>query len=65
MGFFDFGTLISKQGVSVLIKAKDLKGVRLSLKVLANDIKAILVKLSFICDNSKAKGIKVAKGAKG
>ena len=48
MGFFDFGTSISRQGVSVLIIARDLEGVRLGLRVLADDIKAILVRLSLI-----------------
>jgi hypothetical protein len=66
LSFFDFSTSISRQGVSVLIIARDLKGVQLCLRVLADNIKAILVKLSLIYNNSnKAKGIRSARGARG
>jgi hypothetical protein len=65
LGFFDFSTSILGQGVSVLIMARDLKGVQLGLRVLANDIEAILVKLSLIRGSSgKAEGIS-ARGARG
>ena len=37
MGFFDFGTSISRQGVSVSVRARDLEG----LRILADDIEAI------------------------
>ena len=66
MGFFDFSTSILRQSVSVLIIARDLEGVRLSLGVLADDIKAILVRLSLICGNSsKVKGVRGARGVRG
>jgi hypothetical protein len=66
LGFFDFGTSILGQGVSVLIIAGDLEGVRLGLGVLADDIEAILVRLSLIRGGSgKAKGVRGARGAKG
>ena len=66
MGFFDFGTSISRQGVSVLIIARDLEGVRLGLRVLADDIKAILVRLSLIRgSSSRVEGVRGARGAKG
>jgi hypothetical protein len=48
LAFFDFGTSILGQGVSVLIRVRDLEGILLGLGVLANDIKAILVRLSLI-----------------
>jgi hypothetical protein len=48
LAFFDFGTSILGQGVSVLIRVKDLEGMLLGLRVLADDIKAILVRLSLI-----------------
>jgi hypothetical protein len=65
LGFFNFGILILEQSISVLVIAKNLKGVQLGLKVLVNDIKAILIKLSLICGNNRAKGIKGARSAKG
>jgi hypothetical protein len=66
LGFFDFSTSILGQGVSVLIIARDLKGMQLSLGVLANDIKAILVRLSLIRgSSSKVEGIGGARGARG
>jgi hypothetical protein len=66
LGFFDFSTSILGQGVSVLIIARDLEGVRLSLGVLADDIKAILVRLSLIRgSSSKAEGVRGARGARG
>jgi len=66
LGFFDFGTSISRQGVSVLIIARDLEGVRLGLRVLADDIKAILVRLSLIRgSSSRVEGVRGARGAKG
>jgi hypothetical protein len=66
LGFFDFGTSILGQGISVLIMARDLEGVRLSLRVLANDIKAILVRLSLIRGSSgRVKGVRGARGARG
>ena len=60
LGFFDFGTSISRQSISVLTIIKDLKG----LRVLANK-EAILVKLSLICSSGKAKGVRGARGTKG
>jgi hypothetical protein len=48
LAFFDFSISILRQGVSVLIRVRDLKGMLLGLRVLANDIKAILVRLSLI-----------------
>jgi len=66
LGFFDFGILILGQGVSVLIMARDLEGVRLGLGVLADDIEAILVRLSLIRGSSGgAKGVGGARGARG
>jgi len=66
LGFFDFSTSILRQGVSVLIIVRDLKGVQLGLRVLADNIKAILVKLSLIHNNSnKAKGIRSVRGVRG
>ena len=63
MGFFDFGTSISRQGVNVLTRARDLEGVRLGLGVLANNIK---VRLSLIRGrSSKAEGVRGARGARG
>jgi hypothetical protein len=63
LAFFDFSISILRQGVSVLIRVRDLKGMLLGLRVLANDIKAILVRLSLIC-RRKARGASV-KGARG
>jgi len=37
LAFFDFGTSISRQGVSVSVRARDLEG----LRILADDIEAI------------------------
>ena len=66
LGFFDFSTSILGQGVSVLIIARDLEGVRLGLGVLADDIEAILVRLSLICGGSGgAEGVGGARGARG
>jgi hypothetical protein len=66
LGFFDFGISILRQGVSVLIIARDLEGMQLSLRVLANDIKAILVRLSLIRNNSsRVEGVRGARGARG
>jgi len=66
LGFFDFGISILGQGVSVLIMARDLEGVRLGLGVLANDIEAILVRLSLIRGGSgRAEGVRGVGGAKG
>ena len=66
MGFFDFGISILGQGVSVLIIARDLEGMRLGLGVLADNIEAILVRLSLICSgNSRVKGVRGARGARG
>jgi signal transduction histidine kinase len=44
LGFFVFGISILEQGVSVLIRVRDLEG----LGVLADDMEAILVRLSLI-----------------
>jgi hypothetical protein len=63
LAFFDFGISISRQGVSLLIRVRDLEGMLLGLRVLANDIKAILVRLSLICRRG-ARGAS-AKGARG
>jgi hypothetical protein len=63
LAFFDFSISISRQGVSVLIRVKDLEGMLLGLRVLANDIEAILVRLSLICGRG-ARGAS-AKGARG
>jgi hypothetical protein len=63
LAFFDFSTSISRQGVSVLIRVRDLKGMLLGLRVLANNIKAILVRLSLI-RGRKARGAS-AEGAGG
>jgi hypothetical protein len=49
LAFFDFSTSILGQGVGVLIRVRDLKGMPLSLGVLADDMEAILVRLSLIC----------------
>jgi hypothetical protein len=66
LAFFDFGTSILRQGISVLIRVKDLESMLLSLRVLANNIKAILVKLSLIhghrARGASAKGIRGIKG---
>ena len=61
LAFFDFGTSISGQGVSVSVRARDLEG----LGVLADDIKAILVRLSLIRGSGGAKGVGGAGGAEG
>jgi hypothetical protein len=63
LAFFDFGTSILGQGVSILIRVRDLEGMLLGLGVLADDIKAILVRLSLICGRG-ARGAS-AKGARG
>jgi hypothetical protein len=66
LGFFDFSTLVLRQGVSVLIIIRDLEGVRLSLRVLVDNIKAILVKLSLIRgSSSKVEGVRGARGVRG
>jgi len=65
LGFFDFSISILERGVSVLIRARDLEGIWLGLRVLANNIKAILMRLSLICSSSGAKGIRGARGARG
>jgi hypothetical protein len=63
LAFFDFSISISGQGVSVLIRVRDLEGMLLGLRVLANDIEAILVRLSLI----RRRGVRgaSAKGARG
>ena len=65
LGFFVFGISISGQGVSVLIRVRDLEG----LGVLANDIEAISVRLSLIRGRKargvRGAGIRGARGAKG
>jgi len=65
LGFFVFGTSISRQGVSVLIRVRDLEG----LRVLANNIEAISVRLSLICGRgargARGAGIRGARGVKG
>jgi len=63
LAFFDFGTSISGQGVSVLIRVRDLEGMLLGLGVLANDMEAILVRLSLI--RGRGAGGASAKGARG
>jgi hypothetical protein len=66
LAFFDFGTSISRQGVSVLIRVRDLEGMLLGLGVLANDIEAILVRLSLIRGRgARGAGVEGARGVKG
>jgi hypothetical protein len=66
LAFFDFSISILRQGVSVLIRVRDLEGMLLSLRVLADNIKAILVRLSLICKRkargASVKGIRSIKG---
>jgi hypothetical protein len=66
LAFFDFSILILKQGISILIRVRDLEGMLLSLRVLADNIKAILVRLSLICKRkargASVKGIRSIKG---
>jgi len=65
LGFFVFGTSISGQGVSVLIRVRDLEG----LGVLADNIEAISVRLSLICSRkargARGTGVRGTRGAKG
>jgi len=63
LSFFDFGISILGQGVSVLIRVRDLEGMLLSLRVLADDMEVILVRLSLIC-RRRARGVSV-EGAGG
>jgi hypothetical protein len=63
LAFFDFSTSILRQGVSVLIRVRDLEGILLGLGVLADNIEAILVRLSLI-RGRRARGAS-AKGARG
>jgi len=55
LGFFVFSISISGQGVSVLIRVRDLEG----LGVLADDMEAISVRLSLICGR-RAGGVRGA-----
>jgi len=65
LGFFVFGTSILRQGVSVLIRVRDLEG----LGVLANDIEAISVRLSLIrgrrARGARSAGVRGARGVEG
>jgi hypothetical protein len=63
LAFFDFGISILGQGVSVLIRVRDLEGMLLGLGVLADDMEVILVRLSLICRRG-ARGVSV-EGAGG
>ena len=65
LGFFVFGTSILRQGVSVLIRVRDLEG----LGVLADDMEAISVRLSLIrgrrARGARSAGVRGARGVEG
>jgi len=65
LGFFVFGTSILRQGVSVLIRVRDLEG----LGVLADDMEAISVRLSLIrgrgAGGARGAGVRGARGVEG